>query len=111
MCVLACFRGDVCNLQVQFALIFFLRLPLYDPPVQVVELRAEEFEGGGAANDAQNCEEDVVAGVIGRGQDVEYGRQDGKGETGTIGRGGFYGSGEVLADFGKEFIKIGRLAD
>ena len=106
LCVFACLGGDLGNFEIEFALIFFLRLPLHDPPVQILELRTEEFKGGGAADHAQDGEEDVVAGVIGRGQDVEDGGQDGKGEAGTIGRGGFDGSGEMLADFGKEFVEV-----
>ena len=75
------------------------------------ELGAEEVEGGGAADDAQDGEEDVVAGVVGWGEDVEDCGEDGKGEAGTIGRGGLYGSGEVLTYFGEELVEVGRLAD
>ena len=92
-------------------MVFFVGFPRRDPAVQVFELGTEEFEGGGAAHDAQDCEEDMVAGVGGWGEDVEDCRQDGKGETGTVGRGGFYGSGEVLTYLGEEFVEVGRLAD
>ena len=109
--VFARFRGDVGNFEIEFALIFFVGFPGCDPAVQVFELWAEEFEGGGAAHDAQNGEEDVVAGVAGWGEDVEDCSQDGKGETGTVYRGGLYGSGEVLTDFWEEFVEVGRLAD
>ena len=53
----------------------------------------------------------MVAGVIGWGEDVEDCSQDGKSETGSVVWGGLYGSGEVLADFGEEFVKIWGLAD
>lgn len=49
----------------------------------------------------------MVAGVIGRGEDVEDCSQDGERETETVGRGGLYGSGEVLAYFGEEFVDVG----
>ena len=44
----------------------------------------------------EDCEEDMIAGVVGGGKDVEDCSQNGKRETGTIGRGGFYRSREVL---------------
>ena len=69
-------------------------------------MRTEEFEGGRAAYDAQDCEEDVVAGVIRWGEDVEDRSQDGKGEAGAIVWGGLYGGGKVLADFGEEFVEV-----
>ena len=92
-------------------MVFFVSLPRCDPAVYVFELRAEEFKGGGASHDAQDGEEDVIARVIGRGKDVEYCSQDGKSETGPVVWGGFYGSGEVLANFGEEFVKIWGLAN
>ena len=109
--VFARFRGDVCNLELEFALVFFVGFPGCDPAVQVLELGTEEFEGRGAADDAQDCEEDVVAGVVGWGEDVEDCGQDRKSETRTVGRGGLYGSGEVLTYFWEEFVEVGRLAD
>ena len=48
----------------------------------------------------------MVAGVIGWGEYVEDCGQDGKGKAGPVGRGGFYGSGEILADFGEEFVEV-----
>ncbi len=48
----------------------------------------------------------MVASIVGRGQNVEDCGQDGKGEAGAIGWGGFYGSGEVLADSGEELVEI-----
>lgn len=92
-------------------MVFFVGFPRRDPAVQVFELWTEEFEGGGAAHDAEDCEEDMVAGVVGWGEDVEDCSEDGKGETGTVGRGGLYGSGEVLTYFWEEFVEVGRLAD
>ena len=53
----------------------------------------------------------MVAGIIGWWEDVEDCGQDGEGETGAVGRGGLYGSGEVLTYFGEEFVEVGRLAD
>ena len=50
--VFARFRGDVGDLEVEFALVFFVRFPRRDPAVQVFELGTEELEGGGAADDA-----------------------------------------------------------
>ena len=69
-------------------------------------MRTEELEGGGAAHDAQNGEEDMVAGVVGRGKYVEYCSEDGKSEAGAVAWGGFYGSGQILADFGEEFVEV-----
>lgn len=104
--VLARFRGHGGNLEVQLALVFVVRLPGGDPAVEVLKLGAEDLEGGGTADDAQDREEDVVAGVVCRGEDVEDCRQDGERETGTVRRGGLYGSGEVLAYFGEEFVEV-----
>lgn len=104
--VLARFRRDGRDLEVQLALVFVVRLPGRDPAVEVLELGTEELEGGGAADDAQDRKEDVVAGVICWGEDVEDCGQDGERETGTVGRGGLYGSGEVLAYFGEEFVEV-----
>lgn len=50
---------------------------------------------------------DVVCGL----KDVEDGSKDGKGKAGTVVGGGSYRCGEVLADFGKEFVVVGGLAD
>ena len=48
----------------------------------------------------------MVAGVVGRREDIEDGSQNGEGEAGAVGWGRFNGSGEVLADFGEEFIEV-----
>lgn len=53
----------------------------------------------------------MIAGVIGGGENVEDGSQDGKREARPVAWGGLYGSGEVLADFGEEFVEVWRLAN
>lgn len=50
--VLARFRGDGGDLDVQLALVFVVRLPGCDPTVEVLELGTEDLEGGGAADEA-----------------------------------------------------------
>ena len=55
----------------EFALVFFVCFPGGEPGVEVFELGAEEVEGGGGADDAEDGEEDVVADFGGRGEDVE----------------------------------------
>lgn len=53
----------------------------------------------------------MVAGFGGGGEDVEDCGEDGEGEAWAVLRGGFYGGGEVGADFGEEFVEVGGLAD
>ena len=53
----------------------------------------------------------MVADIVGRVEDVEDGGEDGECKPGTIGWGGGNGCGEVLADFGEEFVVVGGLAD
>ena len=48
----------------------------------------------------------MVAGVVGRREYVEDCSQDGKGKAGAVAWGGLDGSGEVLANFGKELVKV-----
>ena len=48
----------------------------------------------------------MVAGVVGRREYVEDGSQYGKGKAGPVGGGGLDGSGEVLANFGEELVKV-----
>lgn len=48
----------------------------------------------------------MVASVVGRGENIEDCSQDGKGEAGAVAWGGSYGSGEVLADLGEEFVEV-----
>ena len=95
----------------EFALVFFVGVPGEEPGVEVLELGAEEVEGGGVADDAEDGEEDVVADVGVGGEDVEDGGEDGEGEAGAVVGGGFYGRGEVLADAGEEFVEVAGLAD
>ena len=53
----------------------------------------------------------MVADFVGRVEDVEDGGEYGECKTGTVSGGGGYGCGEVLADFGEEFVVVGGLAD
>ena len=55
----------------EFALVFFVCFPCGEPGVEVFELGAEEVEGGGDADDAEDGEEDVVTDFGGWGEDVE----------------------------------------
>ena len=89
--VIASFGGDVGDFEEEFALVFFVCFPGGEPGVEVFELRAEEVEGGGVADDAEDGEEDVVADFGGGGKDVEDRGEDGEGEAGTVVGGGFYG--------------------
>lgn len=53
----------------------------------------------------------MVADVVCWLKDVEDGGEDGEGKAGTIVGRGSYRRGEVLADFGEEFVVVGGLAD
>ena len=70
------FGCDVCDGQVQVALVLGVDVPLGDPEIEVLQLVPQGFEGGGGADDAQDGEEDVVAYVVCGGQDVEDCGQD-----------------------------------
>ena len=70
--VFAGFGGDVGDFEEEFALVFFVCFPGGEPGVEVFELGAEKVEGGGGADDAEDGEEDVVAGFGVGGEDVEY---------------------------------------
>ena len=70
-CVFAGFGGDVGDFEEEPALVFFVCFPGGEPGVEVFELRPEEVEGGGGADDAEDGEEDVVANFGVGGEDVE----------------------------------------
>lgn len=72
------------DLEEEFALVFFVGFPGGEPGVEVFELGAEEVEGGGGADDAEDGEEDVVAEFGGGGEDVEDCGEDGEGEAGAV---------------------------
>ena len=60
----AAFFGGFGDCEVEFALIFIIGLPLCDPAVEVLELRAEELERAAGAYDSEYGEEDVVSDVV-----------------------------------------------
>lgn len=103
--------GGFGDLEEEGSLVLFVGVPEADPGVEVLELGAQDFEEAGGADDAEDGEEDVVAGFGVVGEDVEDGGEDGEGEARAIGGGGGDRIAEVGDDFGEEDEEVGGLDD
>lgn len=103
--------GRVGDLQEEGALVVVVGVPEADPGVEVFELGAQDFEEACRADDAEDGEEDVVAGFGVVGEDVEDGGEDGEGEAWAVGGGGRDRVAEVGDDFGEEDEEVGGLDD
>lgn len=104
-------QGRVGDLQEEGPLVLLVGLPEPDPAVEALQLRAQHLEQAGGADDPEDGEEDVVAGVGVVGQDVEDRGEDGEGEARTIVGGGRDRVAEVWDDFGEEDVEVRRLHD
>ena len=101
--------GGVGDLEEEGSLVVFVGVPEPDPGVEVFELGAQDFEEPRRADDAEDGEEDVVAGFGVVREDVEDGGEDGEREAWAVGGGGRDRVAQVGDDFGEEDEEVGGL--